>query len=43
MALVPFDKLDPAARLQRAKAMLESGLISDAEFESLKSKIVSER
>ena len=33
---------DPVARLQRAKSMLESGLISDAEFESLKSKIVSE-
>jgi hypothetical protein len=31
---------DPVARLQRAKEMLNSGLITDAEFESIKAKIV---
>jgi hypothetical protein len=31
----------PAARLQRAKEMLDKGLISDSEYESLKAKIVS--
>jgi hypothetical protein len=32
---------DTVARLQKAKAMLEKGLISDAEFESLKARIVN--
>jgi len=32
---------DPAARLQRAKEMLAQGLITDAEYESIKAKIVS--
>ena len=31
---------DPVARLQRAKEMLNSGLITDAEFDSIKAKIV---
>src|SRR5579883_2183171 len=31
---------DPVARLQRAKEMLGAGLITDAEFESIKAKIV---
>ena len=31
---------DPVARLQRAKEMLNSGLITDAEFESIKARIV---
>ena len=31
---------DPVARLQRAKEMLENRLITDAEFESIKAKIV---
>ncbi len=32
--------VDPIARLQQAKTMLASGLITDAEFESIKAKIV---
>ena len=32
---------DPAARLERAKSMLQQGLISDSEYESLKAKIVN--
>jgi hypothetical protein len=32
---------DPAARLQRSKQMHQQGLISDAEYESVKAKIVS--
>jgi hypothetical protein len=32
---------DPATRLQQAKEMLEKGLISDSEYESLKARIVS--
>lgn len=32
---------DPAARLERARAMLQQGLISDSEYESLKAKIVN--
>ncbi len=32
---------DPAERLQRAKEMLEKGLITDSEYESIKAKIVS--
>ena len=31
---------DPAARLRRAKEMLESGLITDAEYESIKARVV---
>jgi hypothetical protein len=31
---------DPVARLQRAKEMLTEGLITDAEYESIKAKIV---
>ncbi len=34
------DAADPVARLQRAKEMLSGGLITDAEFESIKAKIV---
>lgn len=32
---------DPVERLKRAKEMLQSGLITDAEYESIKAKIVS--
>lgn len=32
---------DAASRLRSAKSMLESGLISDAEYEALKAKIIS--
>lgn len=32
---------DPAARLERARAMLQQGLISDSEYESLKARIVN--
>lgn len=32
---------DSVARLEKAKAMLEKGLISDAEFEALKARIVN--
>ena len=32
---------DATARLQRAKQMLDQGLISDAEYESLKAKILT--
>jgi len=32
---------DAASRLRRAKSMLDSGLISDAEYEALKAKIIS--
>jgi hypothetical protein len=31
---------DPTARLRRAKEMLDGGLISDAEFESIKARII---
>lgn len=34
------DDADPVARLQRAKEMLTDGLITDAEYESIKAKIV---
>ena len=32
---------DPAARLERAQTMLQQGLISDSEYESLKARIVN--
>jgi hypothetical protein len=32
---------DVVARLEKAKAMLEKGLISDAEYETLKARIVN--
>ena len=32
----------PTARLQRAKEMLQSGLLNDAEFEQIKAKILAE-
>ena len=35
------DSEDPVARLQRAKEMLQKGLITDSEYESIKAKIVS--
>jgi hypothetical protein len=34
------DDSDPVARLQRAREMLTGGLITDAEYESIKAKIV---
>jgi hypothetical protein len=36
------DARSPAARLQRAKEMLQSGLLNDAEFEQIKAKILAE-
>ncbi|MEP6494317.1 MAG: SHOCT domain-containing protein [bacterium] len=36
------DSRSPTARLQRAKEMLESGLLNDAEFEQIKAKILAE-
>jgi hypothetical protein len=35
------DLEDPTARLERAKQMLEKGLISDSEYQSIKAKIIS--
>jgi hypothetical protein len=35
------DASDPVKKLERAKAMLAKGLITDAEYESLKARIVS--
>jgi hypothetical protein len=32
----------PSARLQRAKDMLQSGLLTDSEFEQVKAKILNE-
>jgi len=32
---------DTVTRLEKAKAMLDKGLISDAEFEALKARIVN--
>jgi hypothetical protein len=40
MGGTPTDGGDPVARLQRAKEMLSGGLITDAEYESIKAKIV---
>jgi hypothetical protein len=37
----PLAQEDAVARLERAKTMLEKGLISDAEFEALKARIVN--
>lgn len=34
--------LSPMARLQRAKEMLQNGLLNDAEFEQIKAKILAE-
>jgi hypothetical protein len=36
------DDHSPTARLQRAKEMLTSGLLNDAEFEQIKAKILAE-
>lgn len=36
------DARSPTARLQRAKEMLQGGLLNDAEFEQIKAKILSE-
>ena len=36
------DARSPTARLQRAKEMLQSGLLNDAEFEQIKAKILAE-
>ena len=39
-AAAPAGSLEPAERLRRAKDMLDNGLISDAEFESIKARVV---
>ena len=39
-ATAPAGGLEPAERLRRAKDMLDNGLISDAEFESIKARVV---
>lgn len=39
-ATAPAGSLEPAERLRRAKDMLDNGLISDAEFESIKARVV---
>ncbi|BFG81439.1 hypothetical protein PTKU46_94730 [Paraburkholderia terrae] len=36
------DELDPLVRLQRAKDLLDKGLISDSEFETIKARIVGQ-
>lgn len=36
------DDADPIARLRRAKSMLDQGLISDAEYETVKARIVGQ-
>lgn len=41
-AAATAEKPDPVARLAKAKAMLEQGLISDIEFEALKAKVLAE-
>lgn len=33
---------DPVERLKKAKSMLEAGLISDSEFETIKARVVSQ-
>jgi hypothetical protein len=38
----PADAQAPAARLQRAKEMRQQGLLTDAEFEQVKARILSE-
>ena len=38
----PVETEEPGARLERAKAMHAKGLISDAEFEAVKSRVLSE-
>lgn len=41
-AATPAPIQDPQQRLQRAKSMLDQGLLSDAEYEALKAKILAE-
>lgn len=36
------DEVDPLERLQRAKSMLEKGLISDSEYETVKARIIGQ-
>jgi hypothetical protein len=38
----PAQPSDPAARLQQAKQMLDAKLISDAEYEAIKARIISD-
>jgi hypothetical protein len=38
----PAEKPDPVAKLAKAKAMLEQGLISDVEYEALKAKVLAD-
>jgi hypothetical protein len=40
-AAAGYDPSDPVKKLERARAMLAKGLITDAEYESLKARIVS--
>ncbi|MBA3671290.1 MAG: SHOCT domain-containing protein [Gemmatimonadaceae bacterium] len=39
-AAIPGGTSDPTARLRRAKEMLDDGLITDAEYESIKARVV---
>ena len=41
LGATPTGQDDTVARLEKAKAMLDKGLISDAEFEALKARIVN--
>ena len=41
MPAMPEGGDDPVARLERAKEMLDKGLISDAEYEAIKARLVS--
>jgi hypothetical protein len=38
---LPGESSDPTERLQRAKDMVAKGLITDAEYEAIKARIVS--
>ena len=38
----PAEKEDPMAKLAKAKAMLEQGLISETEYETLKARVLSD-
>jgi len=40
-ASTPGNDADPVARLERAREMLEKGLISDSEYEAIKARLVS--